>query len=202
MREADVTAILSRVQGGDEKALDELLPLVYDELRVLAGNYMYRERPDHTLQPTALVHEAYLRLIDQDRAKLQNRAHFLAIAAKVMRRVLVDHARGKARKKRGGAQQEKVSLDGLADEPKVAPVDVVALDLALERLAAEDPRKAKVVELLYFGGMTAAEAADVLGINSRTVERDWRYSRAWLLREISRGSGRAAGATPDDPATA
>jgi RNA polymerase sigma-70 factor (ECF subfamily) len=182
--QGDVTRLLSRLREGESKALDELLPRVYGELRRLAQYYMKGERPDHTLQATALVHEAYVRLVGTTQIEWKDRAHFLAVAAQAMRRILVDHARHKNRGKRGGGRRP-VPLDEVVtigvDAP---PVDMIALDEALTRLAQEEPRKAKVVELLYFGDLRAEEAAAVLGVNERTVGRDWRFAKAWLAREL------------------
>jgi len=184
----EVTEILERVSAGEERALDELLPLVYEELRRLAGSYMRREREGHTLQPTALMHEAFIRLHGGSEIRWESRAHFMAAAARTMRRVLVDHARSKGRHKRGGEWQ-RVTLTGPIAAPISAePLDVIALDRALERLAEHDERKARVVELLYLAGLTADEAAHVLGVTSRTIERDWRYARAWLLHEMERST--------------
>jgi len=180
----DVTRILGRLSAGDAEAFDQLLPLVYDELRRLAGSYMRQERDGHTLQATALAHEAYLRLRGREQVSWQNRAHFLAVAAQAMRRVLVDHARAKRRKKRGG-DLEQTTLHQIAAPAGGPELHLLALDAALTKLAETDPRKCRVVELLYFGGLTAAEAGEVLGVTSRTVERDWQFARAWLLREIT-----------------
>lgn len=184
----NVTEILNRWGRGEREALDELLPLVYGELRSLADNYMRRERTGHTLQPTALAHEAYLRLVGAEPLQLHGRAHFLAIAATAMRRILVEHARARGRKKRGG-DYERVSLGWVRAASGISRIDLIALDQALERLSVDDPRKARVVELLYFGGLTSAEAAEVLEVTSRTVERDWQYARLWLLRELSGKGG-------------
>ena len=181
----DVTRILGRLSEGDAEAFDRLLPLVYEELRALAGNYMRQERGGHTLQATALTHECYLRLRGKAQVSWQNRAHFLAVAAQAMRRILVDHARGKRRKKRGG-DLERTGLDQIAAPGGGPDLDLLALDDALGKLAETEPRKCRVVELLYFGGLTGAEAAEVIGVTSRTVERDWQFARAWLLREIGR----------------
>lgn len=169
------------------RGAEELLPEVYAELRRLAGSYLRRERPDHTLQPTALVHEAYERLADQREKRWEGRSHFFAVGALAMRRVLVDHARSHGRQKRGG-NWERVTADQavplLSDAP-LSMEDVLALDRALNKLAQLDPRQAKVVELRYFGGLGAAETADVLGVSKRTVEGDWTHARAWLKRELS-----------------
>jgi RNA polymerase sigma-70 factor, ECF subfamily len=169
---------------GDRGALDQMLPLVYAELRRLAAHYLSRERAGHTLQPTALVHEAYLRLVDQRQADWRNRAQFLGLAAGMMRRILVNHARDRAAAKRGG-DVERVSLS-LVEAPSggSTDVDLVALEDALQGLAALDPRKGRVVELKFFGGLTIAEIAEVLQISGATVEREWSFARAWLFDAI------------------
>lgn len=176
----DVTVLLQRLNHGDGMAYDELLKLVYAELRSIANRYMRRERPGHTLQATALTHEALLRLSGGQSVEWKDRAHFLGVAARAMRQVLVDHARSKHRIKRGG-DQAPLPLEEARDAAISPDLDLVELDEALKKLAIEDERKARVVELLYFGGLTAAEAGEVLGVTSRTVERDWRFARAWLL---------------------
>lgn len=182
----DVTRLLRDWGKGDQNAANELFPIIYEELRRLARRYMSAERTDHTLQTTALIHEAYLRLAQQTRAEWQSRTHFYAIAAHVMRRILVDHARSRAYQKRGGAVAN-IPLD-VEENALVAPIrgdELVALDSALERLAGFDPRKAKVVELRYFGGLEAQEIADVLGISAITVTRDWKMAKAWLRQELN-----------------
>lgn len=180
----EVTALLARMQGGDADAREAVLAAVYNELKRVAATYMRRERGGHTLQPTALVHEAYLRLVDQTRADWRNRAQFVAVAAIVMRRILVNHARDKAAAKRGaGAPVESLTVVG--DVAGVAPVDVLALDHALDKLAALDQRKSKVVELKYFGGMTTEETAAVIGVSVATVERDWSFARTWLYDQLA-----------------
>lgn len=169
---------------------EQLLPLIYDDLRRLAGSQLRRERADHTLQPTDLVHEAYERLADQSRVDWRGRAHFLAVAAQVMRRLLVDHARQRGRRKRGGGAQ-RVTLGGIA-APADADLDLeelIALDRALTRLAALDEREARVVELRYFGGLTTGEIASVLDVSERTVLGDWAFARAWLKQELSQEGG-------------
>jgi RNA polymerase sigma-70 factor (ECF subfamily) len=177
------TRLLERWSGGDRAALDELMPLVYDELRRLAGNYLRRERADHTLEPTALVNEAYLLLVGQRSTRWQNRAQFIGVAANMMRRILVSYARAHNAAKRGG-QHFTVSL-GEADRFGERPdVDLLAVHEALERLAAIDPQQARVVELKFFGGLTIEEAAEVLGVSHTTVETDWKMARAWLRREL------------------
>lgn len=187
---SEVTRILldlSAQGGGTLEQTERLFALVYDELRSLAASLMRRERPGHTLQPTALVHEAFVRLVDETRLSWQNRAHFMGIAARAMRRILVDHARRRAAAKRGGGW-ERVSL---ADAPAAEEdtVEVLRLHQALERFAAMDPRGAQVVELRVFGGLTVGEAAQVLGVSRRTVEGDWTAARLWLARELE---GRSA----------
>lgn len=163
----------------DKRGLDQMLPVLYQELHRLASHYLSREAVGHTLQPTALVHEAYLRLVDQRRVDWRNRAQFLGVAASMMRRILVNHARGRvARKRGGGAQQVSLSLiESPSDRPEV---ELIALEEALGRLAALDERKSKVVELKFFGGLTIEEIGEVLGISGATVEREWAFARAWL----------------------
>jgi RNA polymerase sigma-70 factor (ECF subfamily) len=182
----DVTQILQEVSGGDRDAPARLMPLVYDELRRLADHYLRQERPDHTLQPTALVHEAYLKLIDQTRVDWQNRAHFFGVAAQLMRRILVDHARRHRASKRGGFQQ-KLTLDEAVDYSQPRDLDLVALDDALNALAQMDARQSQIVELRFFGGLTIEETAEALGVSPATVKVDWSMAKAWLRREISRG---------------
>jgi RNA polymerase sigma factor (TIGR02999 family) len=180
------TRLLLAWGAGDRQALDQMLPLMYEELRRLAAHYLRREPIGHTLQPTALVHEAYLRLIDQRRADWSNRAQFLGLAASMMRRILVNYARDRVAAKRGGGAQddERVSLS-LIEAPLGRPdVELIALEDALERLAALDPRKARVVELKFFGGLTTEEIAEVLQVSGATVEREWSFSRAWLYNAI------------------
>ena len=183
-REA-VTQMLNAWGKGDQKSLDKLLPLVYDELRRLAASYLRRERPDHTLQPTALVHEAYFRLIDQREVSWQNRAHFFGIAAQMMRRILVDHARSHLYAKRGGGAQ-KLSLDEAIGLPDQKEVELTALDEALNKLQAIDPRQSRIIELRYFGGLSIEATAEVLRISPATVKREWSMARAWLHRQISK----------------
>ena len=167
-----VTKLLIDLSNGDHDAVDILLPVIYDELRKLAANYLRRERPDHTLQPTALVHEAYLRLVDQTRVNWQNRAHFFGVAAQIMRRLLVDHARKHNAEKRGQDFQ-KLSLDENIDRGVERSGELIALDDALKALAAFDEQKARLVELRYFGGLSIEETADVLGVTPTTVKRHW-----------------------------
>ena len=181
----EVSRLLVDWGNGDDAALAELIPLVYEELRRLAGRYMRRESPGHTLQTSALVNEAYLRLVDQTRVQWQNRAHFFGVAAQLMRRILVDHARSRSRAKRGGRAQ-KVSLAEQAVVTKEV-VEVIALDDALKNLAEMDLRKSQIVEMKFFGGLTTEEVAEVLKVTSRTVEREWRKAKAWLNRAINKG---------------
>jgi len=180
----EVTALLRDWSGGDQRALERLLPLVYGELRKLAASYMRRERSDHTLQPTALVHEAYLRLVDQRAVDWRNRAHFFGIAARMMRRILVDHARRRQAAKRDGAAY-RISGSADSDEAERDP-DLLALDVALDGLEALDPRQARIIELRFFGGLTVEETAEVAGISTATVKREWQTARAWLARELRR----------------
>lgn len=184
----DVTPLLLAWGSGDKSAGERLLPAIYDELHRQAARAMRREADEHTLQPTALVHEAYLRLVDQRRAEWHNRAQFFGVAAQIMRRILVDHARAQHATKRGGAMQQ-ITL-GDAHQSSSAPEDDTALDVlalhdALERLAVIDPDQARVVELRYFGGMNIEETAEALGISPATVKREWAVARAWLRRELS-----------------
>jgi RNA polymerase sigma-70 factor, ECF subfamily len=181
----EVTRLLLRLTDGERAVLDDLLPLIYGELRRLAAGYLRRERPGHTLQPTALVHEAYLRLVDQTQVQWQNRAHFLGVAAQMMRRILVDHARGQSAEKRGGDFQ-KLSLDENIDVSGERAADIVALDEALERLATLDPQKSKIVELRFFGGLSVEETAEVLGTSAPTVKRQWRMAKAWLYGQVQK----------------
>jgi RNA polymerase sigma factor (TIGR02999 family) len=181
----EVTRLLIDWGKGDQAALDELIPLVYDELRRVAGRYMRREGKDHTLQTSALVNEAYLRLIDQKSVQWQNRAHFFGVAAQLMRRILVDHARSRLRAKRGGGAQTVSLADPAAISKEAA--DVIALNTALDDLAMYDPRKSRIVEMKFFGGLTTEEVAEVLKVTPRTVEREWRKSKAWLNRAITKG---------------
>jgi RNA polymerase sigma factor (TIGR02999 family) len=180
----DITEILNSWGSGNREAADDLFSLVYDELRRLAQSYLRQERPGHTLQPTALVHEAYLRLVDQTRVNWQNRSHFYGIAAQMMRRILVDHARARATDKRGGAAQ-RLSLEDANLSVEQDATDLIALDEALTNLAKFDERKSRVVELLYFGGLESKEAAEVLGVSEKTIQRDWKMAKLWLYRELS-----------------
>jgi RNA polymerase sigma factor (TIGR02999 family) len=183
---ADITRLLIAWSEGRREALDDLMPIVYADLRRVAAGYMRRETPGHALQPTALVHEAYVRLIDQRQVKWRNRAHFFGVAAGMMRRILVDNARRRRADKRGGGW-ERVTLAGeeaAADSHK--EIDVLALHEALERLAAFDPQQARIVELRYFGGLTIEETAEVVGISPATVVREWTIAKAWLRADLSR----------------
>jgi len=190
-RETEVTEIVSRLKeagGSDRSSAEDLLPHVYDELRMLARRYLSRERPGHTLQPTALVHEAYIKLVDQSKVDWQGRTHFFAVGAKVMRHLLIDHARGKGRAKRGGGRQRVTLADGLTPfgGRELDAEDLLALNESLDRLAELDPRQARIVELRFFGGLTVPEVALILEVSKRTVEGDWAHARAWLKRELSR----------------
>ena len=183
MASAQVTDLLHAWGAGDEAALHQLVPLVEAELRRLAGAYMARERPGHTLQPTALVNEAFLRLVDAQGVPWQGRAHFVGIAARVMRRVLVDHARARGYEKRGGGAQA-VPLEATILVSRAPDVALLDLDRALDGLAEVDDRKAKVVEMRFFGGMTVEETADALGVSIDTIKRDWRLAKLWLLSTL------------------
>ena len=180
----DVTRLLNDLSAGRTDAMAELLPLVYADLRQRARRYMRHERGGHTLQPTALVHEAYLRLVDQRAVSWQNRSHFLAIASSAMRRVLVDHARTHSRAKRGGGHVPEPIGDESAAAIDMDRVDLIALDAALARLAARDAQQARVVELRYFGGLSIEEAAEVLAVSPATVKREWAMARSWLFVQL------------------
>jgi RNA polymerase sigma factor (TIGR02999 family) len=180
----NITELLVGYSRGDKEALDQLMPIVYDELRRQAARYLRREQPGHTLQTTALIHEAHVRLVDQRDVQWQNRAHFFGIAAQLMRRILVDHARTKKRVKRGGSDV-RVSLDDATVAVKGQDLDVVALDEALDRLAQIDEQQSRVVELRFFSGLTVEETAEVMHISKATVKRDWSMAKAWLHRELS-----------------
>jgi RNA polymerase sigma factor (TIGR02999 family) len=180
----EVTQLLADLRTGQHQAHEQLFPIVYSELRKIAANYMRRERTDHTLQATALVHEAYMQLVDQTRVTWQNRAHFFGVAAQLMRRILVDHARSQNALKRGGDAQ-KISLDdsvGLAAGP---PVAFDELDEALNRLHELDPNQAKIIELRFFGGLTVEEVSEVIGLSTATIEREWRMAKAWLHNQLT-----------------
>jgi RNA polymerase sigma-70 factor, ECF subfamily len=184
----EVTLLLSALSRGEQDAAGKLIPVVYDELRRLAAAYMRRERVDHTLQATALVHEAYLKLIGQRAVNWQSRAHFFGVAAQLMRRILIDHARGHLRVKRGG-EQKKVSLDEAFVLSPQQSAELVAVDESLERLAKLDNRQARVVELRFFGGLSVEEAAEVLGVSPKTVKRDWSVAKAWLYADLKERHG-------------
>jgi RNA polymerase sigma-70 factor, ECF subfamily len=179
-----ITQLLIDWEKGDQAALEKLMPLVYSELRRLASNYLRRERGEHTLQPTALVNEAYLKLVDQRNAKWQNRAHFFGISAQLMRRILVDHARQHQAVKRGGSQQQRISITSVEKLAQESEVDLLALNEALDELAHMDPQQSRIVELKFFGGLSIEEIGEVLGIGHATVERDWKMARAWLRRQL------------------
>jgi RNA polymerase sigma-70 factor, ECF subfamily len=180
----DITQILVAARNGDRDAVDRLLPAVYGELRARAASYLRRERAGHTLQPTALVHEAYMRLVNYEKTDWQCRAHFFATASEAMRRILVDHARTRRRGKRGGGALQ-VTLDESNGPLEVQDFDVLALNEALERLAELDARQAKIVELRFFGGLTNEEIAEVMGVSERTVRSDWAHARVWLARTLA-----------------
>jgi RNA polymerase sigma factor (TIGR02999 family) len=180
----NITKLLLDWRGGDSEALDRLMPLVYEELRRMANHYMRNERKGHTLQTSALVNEAYLRLVDHENIAWQNRAHFFGVAAQAMRRILVDHARTRNYQKRGGAAHH-VSLDEAATLAGDRAAELIALDEALGELAKLDERKCRVVELRYFGGLSMEETAEALGVSIPTVTRDWNTAKAWLMREMS-----------------
>ncbi len=179
----DVTVLLREWRSGDKHALDKLMPLVYDEMRRIAHRYMQNEREGHTLQTTALINEAYVRLVGRQKIEWQNRAHFYAVTAQVMRQVLIDHARRLHMAKRGGSAQ-RVTLDEAVTMSVERAEELLALDEALVELARLDPRKGRVVELRYFGGLSMEDSADVLGISLMTVRRDWRAAKAWLFQRM------------------
>src|SRR5262245_23229015 len=181
----DITELLLAWSGGDAAAFDRLVPLVYRELRRLAKYYMAQEKPNHTLQATALVNEAYLRLIDVNRMHWQNRAHFFAVSAQMMRRILVEFARSRNRHKRGGEAQ-RITLQEAPELSEATPLDIQALDDALSKMATVDQRMSQVVELRFFGGLSVQETAAVLKVSPETVLRDWKTAKVWLLRELSR----------------
>lgn len=180
----EVTRILQQWRGGDKSAAERLFPLVYDELKRQANNYLRRERGDHTLQPTALVHEAYLRMVERTILSAENRTHFFGIAARLMRQILVDHARAHHAEKRGGAAQ-RFSIEELDILPDESAGDLLELDEALQKLEAIDERKCRVVDMRFFGGLKEAEIAGILGVTEKTVRRDWQFAKLWLYRELS-----------------
>ena len=183
----EITQLLANWSGGDAEGAAHLMPAVYAELRTRARQYLQRERSDHTLQPTALVHEAYLRLAGQKEMQWKNRAQFFAVASQLMRRILVDHARAHGAEKRGG-RAEKIELDEAALPPHERPANLLALDDALTELAALDARKSRVVELRFFGGLTVEETAEAMDLNPATVRRDWTFAKAWLHRALRGGA--------------
>ena len=185
--QVDVTGLLVNWSNGDQQALEELMPLVYGELRRLAKAYLRRERSDHTLQSTALVNEAFLRLVNQRNVQWKNRAHFFGIAAQLIRRILVDHARAHQADKRG-AGASKLSLDEAIGVPEKQDLDLVALDDALQKLSELDPQQGRIVELRFFAGLSIEETGEVLGVSPATVKREWSTARAWLYRELSRAA--------------
>jgi RNA polymerase sigma-70 factor (ECF subfamily) len=184
----DVTALLGQLAKGDDAAASKLIPIVYDELRRLAAGYMRRERPDHTLQPTALVHEAYVKLTEQRVTDWRGRAHFFGIAAQIMRRILIDHARGHLRDKRGGGMIPVPLDEAVVFSPEQSS-ELVRLDASLERLAKLDPRQSRIVELRFFGGLTVEQTAELLGISAKTVKRDWSMAKAWLHGDMRASHG-------------
>jgi RNA polymerase sigma factor (TIGR02999 family) len=179
-----VSALLTKWRAGDQEALQALIPLVYQELRRIARHHLRQERPDHTLQSTALVHEAYLRLTKQGPAEVANRAHFLAVASQLMRQILVDHARGRRAAKRGGGF--KLEINDAVSAQKAQSVDLIALDDALNELAELDPQQSRIVELRFFGGLSIDETAEIVGVSPTTIKREWATARAWLRREVRR----------------
>lgn len=185
MAQSEITRLLLDWSDGNAQALEKLLPLVYDELRHLAGAYLRRERADHTLQATALVHETYFKLVDQHSVRWNNRAHFFAIAAQAMRRILLDSARRHTAVKRGSAGQRLSLTDAAGLLIETADEDLIALDDALNELAAFDPQQSRIIELRYFGGMTIEETAEVVGLSPATVKREWTVARAWLYKTIT-----------------
>jgi len=182
----NVTEMLRQWSSGNAEVMNDLLPLIYDELHKRAAAYLRRERPNHTLQATALVHEAYLKLVDQRQDNWSSRDHFFAIAAQAMRRILVDHARSRHRQKRGGSNEDLPLEDALLASADETNVDLIALDEAMARLAKFDPQQERIVELRYFGGLSLDEAANALGISRATAARDWQVAKAWLHREMTR----------------
>src|SRR5689334_15791586 len=182
---ASVTELLERLNARQEGALDDLLPVIHGELRRQAASHLRREKANHTLQPTALVNEAFLKLVDQRGVRWQNKAHFFGVAAQAMRRILIDHARTRRRIKRGGVQHAVTLDEGMLAE-QARSIDVMALDQALTRLAAIDPRQARVVELRFFGGLSVEETAEVMALSPATVKREWAMAKAWLYAELVR----------------
>jgi RNA polymerase sigma factor (TIGR02999 family) len=185
MEPSSLTQLLRDVKDGDKRAVDQLVPVAYAELRRLADSYLRRERSDHTLQPTALVHEAYMRLVGQDQPDYRNRAHFFGVAAQLMRQILVDHARMRNAGKRGGGEA-KLGLEAVAQSSDSRPDAFLDLDRALSKLEERDPRKARVIEMRFFGGLTAEESAKLMDVSVETIRRDLRLGQAWLQRELAR----------------
>lgn len=183
MEKGDLTTLLHRWAAGDQEAFERLMPLVYDELRGMADSFLRHERGDHTLQPTALVHELYLRMVDQDRANWQDRAHFFSVAAKMMRRILVDHARKQITGKRG-SRAVHLPIEDALDQPGAPSRTLLAVDAALSRFAEFDPERSRVVEMRYFGGFDLEEIADLMQVSRTTVKRHWSVARMWLHREL------------------
>ena len=193
----EVTRLLGELNRGDRRALDSLMPLVYDELRRIAGYHLKRERSEHTLQPTALVHEAFMRMVDQNACHWQSRLHFMSVAATMMRRVLIDHAKARFREKRGGPGQQRLSIDDLNIAVEERAVEVIAIDEALKKLHDLDPLQARVVELRFFGGLSVEETAQILELSEATIKRYTNSARAWLHLEINKGARAApAGSGP------
>lgn len=185
MSEKPITQLLQKLRKGERQTLDEILPLVYDELRRLAKNYLNRERSNHTLQPTALVHEAYLRLIGQKEIEWQNRAHFFGVSARLMREILIEHARGRNRQKRGGEFKTQIALDENISFAQQNQLDVVAVDDALSKLEKLDERQARIVEMKFFGGLTIEEIGEVLSISPATVKREWSSAKLFLYKALN-----------------
>jgi RNA polymerase sigma-70 factor, ECF subfamily len=183
-----VTGLLGQAAEGDRAAAEALFPVVYEQLRALAGSYFKAQPADHTLQPTALVHEAYLKMFNQTQVGARDRAHFFALAARIMRQILVDHARSSRSVKRGGGL-DRISLDQAVTPMPAASLDLIALDNALQKLAAKDENKSRLVELRFFGGLTSEEAADALNISRTQAAREWRFARAWLIDELGGADG-------------
>jgi RNA polymerase sigma-70 factor (ECF subfamily) len=196
MEPSSLTQLLRDVKDGDKQAVDQLVPVAYAELRRLADSYLRRERSDHTLQPTALVHEAYMRLVGQDQPDYRNRAHFFGVAAQLMRQILVDHARMRNAGKRGGGEA-KLGLEAVAQSSDSRPDAFLDLDRALSKLEERDPRKARVIEMRFFGGLTAEESAKLMDVSVETIRRDLRLGQAWLQRELERVGENAIDEKPD-----
>lgn len=190
--EADVSVLLAEVASGNQGAAEKLVPLVYEELKRLARRHMRRERPDHTLQTTALVHEAYLKLVRQQNVSWQGRSHFLGVASQLMRRILIDHARGQLRAKRGAGKALLPLSEDFAFSPEHSE-DLMRLDEALQRLSTIDPRQGRIVELRFFGGLSVDETSEFLGVSPKTVKRDWAVAKAWLHGEMRRANGTIPG---------